>query len=281
MNVLQFRLNKGNINELQLPPKKRKLLSISILKYFIVPSILLVMLYSLVLFLLQGYSVAWTGFGDFTNPNSAYVRGKTLWDWMQLIIIPVFLGISISLLSRSERKNEREVMVDSQRELALQSYLDRMADLLAKEKLRITKNREMFTIARTRTLTVLRGLDGTRKGLVLRFLHEAGLIGEGIAIVKLNGADLRSVNLESASLRNAHLVSVDLAHANLSYANLSYANLSYANLDNGNLGNADLHGADLTEANLRDANLRDVLYDKSTKWPERFDPKKAGAVLLK
>ncbi len=134
----------------------------------------------------------------------------------------------------------------------------------------------MFTIARTRTLTVLRGLDGTRKGLVLRFLHEAGLIGEGIAIVKLNGADLRSANLESASLRNAHLVSVDLA-----YANLSYANLSYANLDNGNLGNADLHGADLTEANLREANLRDALYNKSTKWPERFDPKKAGAVLLK
>lgn len=162
-------------------------------------------------------------------------------------------------------------MVDSQRELALQSYLDRMADLLAKEKLRITKNKEMFTIARTRTLTVLRGLDPTRKGLVLRFLHEAGLIGEGIAIVKLNGADLRSANLESASLRNAHLASVDLA----------YANLSYANLDNGNLGNADLHGADLTEANLRDANLRDALYDKSTKWPERFDPKKAGAVLLK
>jgi len=271
MNVLQFRLNKGNINELQLPPKKRTLLSIRILKFFVVISIVLVMLYNLVLLLLQGYSVGWTGFGDFTNPNSAYVRGKTLWDWMQLLIIPVFLGISISLLNRSERKNEREVMVNSQRELALQSYLDRMADLLAKEKLRFTKNREMFTIARTRTLTVLRGLDPTRKGLVLRFLHEAGLIGEGIAVVKLNGADLRSANLESASLRNAHLASVDLA----------YANLSYANLDNGNLGNADLHGADLTEANLRDANLRDALYDKSTKWPERFDPKKAGAVLLK
>jgi hypothetical protein len=40
----------------------------------------------------------------------------------------------------------------------------------------------------------------------------------------------------------------------------------------------------LTGANLSDdqfgADLSDVKYDKETKWPDDFDPKAAGAVLL-
>lgn len=127
---------------------------------------------------------------------------KTLWDWMELLIIPLVLAIGAFYLNRSERaverqtsedraKLEREIATDRQQEAALQAYLDRMAELLLKEKLRNSENDEVQNVARIRTLTVLRGLDAKRKGLVVRFLHEAKLINKQKPIVNLEGSDLR------------------------------------------------------------------------------------------
>src|SRR5258706_13159532 len=124
---------------------------------------------------------------------------KTLWDWMQLLIIPLFLAGGAFFLNRSERKTEREIAKDRQQEEALQSYLDRMAELLLKEKLRTTRNKEVRNVARTRTLTMLRGLDATRKGFVLRFLQDANLIAKGKNIVNLEGADLTGADLFQAN----------------------------------------------------------------------------------
>ena len=101
---------------------------------------------------------------------------KTLWDWMDLLIIPIFLAGGAFFLNRSERNTEREIATDRQQEAALQLYLDRMADLLLKEKLQTAENKEVHDVATIRTLTVLRGLDSKRRGMVLRFLHEANLI---------------------------------------------------------------------------------------------------------
>ena len=133
------------------------------------------------------YTLSWTGFGDYTTSTGNFVRGKTLWDWMQLLIIPLFLAVGAIAVNRSEKeierqraedraKLEREIATDRQQETALQAYLDRMTELLLKDKLRTRKNKEARNVARIRTLTALRGLDPTRKGLVLRFLQEAGLI---------------------------------------------------------------------------------------------------------
>ncbi len=128
---------------------------------------------------------------------------KTLWDWMDLFIIPLVLAIGAFFLNRSERNTEREIATDRQQEAALQSYPDRMAELLLKEKLRTTKNKEVRNVARTRTLTVLRGLDVKRKGLVLRFLHEAELVKSPEPIVNLFGADLQNADLHRVDLEGA------------------------------------------------------------------------------
>ena len=45
------------------------------------------------------------------------------------------------------------------------------------------------------------------------------------------------------------------------------------------LAGIDLSGADLRRANLREAELRAAKYNKSTKFPDGFDPKVAGIVL--
>jgi hypothetical protein len=192
---------------------------------------------------------------------------KTLWDWMQLFIIPLFLAGGAIILNRSEKNIERqraeergnlerEIAIDRQQEAALQSYLDRMTELLLKEKLRTARNKEVRNVARIRTLTVLRGLDGTRKGFVLRFLYEAGLITKERPIVDLDRADLRSANMQDVNLQDVSLIGCNLKNANLLYANLNGAILSRSNLSSVNLFGANLQRADLREANLQDADLK-------------------------
>jgi hypothetical protein len=50
--------------------------------------------------------------------------------------------------------------------------------ILDKGLRRSEKDAEIRTVARARTLAVLRGLDENRKGQVVRFLHEVELIGK-------------------------------------------------------------------------------------------------------
>src|SRR3990172_95740 len=126
---------------------------------------------------------------DCKSKNTGF-ETKTLWDWMELLIIPLVLAIGAYYLNRSERNTDREISTDRQKEEALQTYLDQMADLLLKKNLRTSENEEVRNVGRTRTLTVLRGLDKTRKGIVLKYLHEAGLVAKEKTIISLRGADL-------------------------------------------------------------------------------------------
>jgi uncharacterized protein YjbI with pentapeptide repeats len=149
----------------------------------------------------------------------------------------------------------------------LQAYFEAMTGLLLPpNNLRESaEGSEVRSIARARTLAVLRGLEGredkksARKGSVLRFLYEARLIGseEKDVVVGLSGADL---------------MGADLSFANLSQANLSGADLSQASLIGTLLSGADLSGTDLSGTDLSEAR-----YDTFTVWPEGFDPKEAGA----
>src|SRR5260221_1905756 len=170
----------------------------------------------------SAYWFNWTGAG-FTK--------KTFWDWMQLLIIPVALAVVAIWFNRVERRNEQAISSDNQQEGALQSYLDKMSDLLLKEGLRQSEtNAEVRNIARARTLTVLRKLDGKRKGSLLQFLYEAGLIDKDNCVIQLGGADLRGIDLRGIKLRNSNLGNVDLSEADLRMADLSYAFLDDTNL---------------------------------------------------
>jgi hypothetical protein len=184
----------------------------------------------------------WTGFnryiGPELRPNQQYRSEKTLWDWLQLLVIPLMLAIggfwfNQTQKSRDERataqrtKTEREIAADNQRDVALQAYLDKMSELLLHEKLRDSAAEdEIQKIARVRTLTVLRGLDPIRKAGVIQFLHESGLIDIEKCIINLRGADLRRAGLRGAILRGATLREADLSRADLSRATLRGASVT-------------------------------------------------------
>src|SRR5260370_17349678 len=190
----------------------------------------------------------WTGLGPYMSPphpkDSDFQRGKTLWDWLQLLIIPVALAIIAIFFNRAERKNEQRIASDNQQEGALQEYIKEMSGLLLERNLRTSdKDAEVRIIARVRTLTVLPRLDGKRKRSLLLFLYDAGLINKGDNIINMSEADLSEADLSEVSLcrprrirdssrkREAITnVSADLSGVNLRNANLNGANLSNVKL---------------------------------------------------
>ena len=170
---------------------------------------------------------------------------KTLWDWMNLLLVPFVLAAGAYLFNKSEKAHERkiaeqqrenervlaakraeaelEISKDKQQQTALESYFDKMTDLLLDKGLRTSgEDDEVRTIARTRTLTVLRGLDGNRRGQVLQFLYEAGLITGQNPIIDLSFADLRKIDLPYANLENANLSKANLRKANIGFVFQSF-----------------------------------------------------------
>ena len=251
-----------------------------------------------------GYWQRWTwtglvGFQDSTDSRSA-------WDWLELLIIPVALGLaalwfnrqsrkSEQDLAQDERNNDREIAQDRTREETLQRYLDRMQELiLNKGLLTSEQDSEVRQVTRARTLSVLRSLDGVRKGMVLQFLHDSNLIGRsevspealkevmndikptdltenplprlgdllevydsrftGIPIIEAV-IGLRNADLSGVFFDQSDLEGVDLGDTDLTYAYGDAPNLNLANLSKANLSGASFYGAQLFGANLAVANL--------------------------
>ncbi|MGB8343617.1 MAG: pentapeptide repeat-containing protein, partial [Ktedonobacteraceae bacterium] len=178
---------------------------------------------------------------------------------------------------RAETKQRAEVehaiAQDSQREILLQTYLDRMSDLILTNQLLRSDSEtiEVRHIARVRTMTVLLRLDDDRKGSLIRFLYDAGLIsidkGTGKSIINLSGA-----NLSNADLNRANLIGADLRGADLSGAKLSFARLDDAHLEKANLSEANLTGAHLSDAHLVETKLGGAkLRGTNLKWAHLND----------
>lgn len=197
----------------------------------------------------------WTGFGQ-----------KTLWDWSQLLIIPVILLLATLLfgwiqnatslqMDASQRTQDTMLASQQQREAELKGYLDTMSSLLNNPDIRdLARGADLRSLARAQTLTVLREMnqDGVRKAVVVRFLHDAGLfLRDPFPIVSLADADLRWASLSGAQLGGADLAAADLDAADLSNADLSGADLSQARLNGANLSGARLNYTQLTAADLR------------------------------
>jgi uncharacterized protein YjbI with pentapeptide repeats len=215
-----------------------------------------------------GYNYQWTGLGEAELPKQENVElrpRKTLWDWLQLLIVPLAVaGVGFGFTVQQDARQQTIQQQNAQDE-ALQNYLDEMGNLLLEKKLRKSEeDSEVRTLARARTLTVLGRLDSSRKAAVIQFLDEAQLIQRverREPIIGLGGADLGGAGLSGANLSGAHLRTADLSGAtlhrtDLSNARLSYADLSGARLLHTDLSNADLLWADLSNANVNSSNLR-------------------------
>ena len=135
---------------------------------------------------------------------------RTLWDWLNLLIVPAVLALGGYLFTRSEDRSTQAAAERRAQDDALQAYLDQMSDMLIPNKdqpslYEAKLDDSLSSVARARTLTVLPRLDGDRKARVIQFLHESGLIAENHQILALRGADLSKVDLFRADLSGADL----------------------------------------------------------------------------
>ncbi len=209
-----------------------------------------------------GYAYRWTGFGQY-KVNGEVEPFKTLWDWLDLLIVPIVLALGGYLFTRSENQRTQKIAHESRQDDTLQAYLDGMAQLLTDKDRPLHRAQlgdSLSTVARARTLTVLPRLDGDRKARVVQFLYESDLIITDRPVFDLRGAKLRGAELAEADLNYAHLLGANLSGANLSGAYLGGADLRAATLREANLSKAhledvSLYTADLSEANLNGADL--------------------------
>lgn len=216
------------------------------------------------------------------------------WEWMQLLIIPIVIGIAGLWFNWAQDARQREdaqtraqAQLETEKERtqeeALQQFNNEMRSLLLEENLLDSQEGDAVReLARARTLGVLDILDPDRKRIVVLFLRETSLLSSyEDTIVDLSGANLRDANLREARLVNTNLgvqgfltphdERTDLSGADLSGAILLGANLKGAFLEGADLSealvgttdpnlpwhpeNADLEGVDLSDANLSGAEL--------------------------
>jgi uncharacterized protein YjbI with pentapeptide repeats len=242
---------------------------------------------ALLVVLVLGYifNWGWTGLSPYIPPtkDSNFQRGKTLWDWMQLLFIPVVLAAAGFWFNHRERKaaelradNERkaaefraeaereieqqrakaeqeiaakrykqdqQIALDKQHEDLLQAYLDRMSELLLKEQLRSSE-----VDAEARNVARVRTIT------VLTQL-DARRIGYVFAFLRESGLMSTTSNDNVVSLGGADLHAVNWSQADLRGANLFGADLSEASLSGAKLSHAILSQANLSQADLIRANL--------------------------
>ncbi|MEM7116196.1 MAG: pentapeptide repeat-containing protein [Chloroflexota bacterium] len=194
--------------------------------------------------------------------NNLGFTSKTLWDWMELLLIPFVLALAgfwfsysqnreNSKIAEEERENDRKIALEKQRQQTLENYLDRMKELILDRNLGSGANPEVKRLARTLTLNILQELTAKRNQQVIQFLQELRLIKKTNNTIN----ESREISLSKARLYEVDLYGIDLSNVDLSETNLQWATLTWANLQSANLSNANLREARLNEATLTSANL--------------------------
>lgn len=239
------------------------------------------------------FSVYRNGFGlsGYTDTSNVFHRGKTLWDWLDLLIAPGILAIIAWKFTDSQKNKEIEVSSTQYRENVFHEYILNISSYITDGTIYLSNSNLVETI-RINTLNTLRILDGEQKGQLIRFLHDAKLIGwspnyddegEKIApIIRLKDADLNGINLSGTySLEmydenrkkiqpyfNVNLNGIDLSFTNLSHANLQgiqifEGNFTASNLEYSKLSSSEIESCSFGNAKISNAYL-DHLYCSST-----------------
>lgn len=209
------------------------------------------------------------------NSDCTGFKGKTIWDVLELIFIPITITVVVAFLDKLNRKTDREnadkravidqkIAQDNQSEVALQNFFDSMTNLLLDYDLRSSiPEDEVCKIAQAKTSSTLEVLDLGRKSKLIRFLGEIGIFcnsQNNTTIISLSGMnlnyiDLRHAALQCANLKWAFLEETELGFCHLENANLEGAHLKRASFNGAYLNRANLFSSELSEANFCGADL--------------------------
>ncbi len=193
----------------------------------------------------------WTGF-----------QGKTLWDWLDLLLVPVMLAVGIFVLETTESRRQEYNLTEQYKQQILRDYFNELSALVfEQQKLEtLTKAKEYAPereLLGSRTLATLEilGEDASRKSQIIRFIGNSSL-SRFIPIRRANLAtlDLSYVDLTGADLRRTNLTGAILCGANLREANFEGAILSKAQYNDETVMPDGLSQLQLQSMDKRDIN---------------------------
>jgi uncharacterized protein YjbI with pentapeptide repeats/energy-coupling factor transporter ATP-binding protein EcfA2 len=187
-------------------------------------------------------------------------------------VVPAFGVICSVSLAGIYILQQAQIADEKRQEQMMAEYVAQMTEfLLGKDVSNPPKNPfvtpEVSSIARARTLTTLSELNGKRKGQVLKFLYETGVVS-GRCPVNLDtlqstdckqekGLYLGDAAFDKTTFEHPMLLpGIDLTRASLSEANLSESDLSQAAMQDATLKDAILTKAILTDAQMNRAELQ-------------------------
>ena len=183
----------------------------------------------------------WTGF-----------QGKKLWDWLDLLLVPLMLALGIALIEVAEGRREEYNLDEQYRQQLLRDYFNDLKTLVFDGntfdtllKAKSYDSRKELLGSRTIALLEILEEDKSRKEQVIRFVGNAGLS-------------------RIIPIRRANLTALDLSYVDLSGADLRTSKLNGTNLEGANLKEAYLCTADLSKANFEGTDLTDAYYSDET-----------------
>lgn len=194
----------------------------------------------------------WTGFQE-----------KTLWDWLDLLLVPLMIAIGITVIETAESRRQEYNLSELYKQEILRDYFEEINKLVFDKtiltRLRETKEydpeREVLGARIVTTLEIL-GEDKKRKSQIIRFIGNASLS---------RVIPIRRANLANLDLSYVDLTGIDLRLTSLEGANLCGANLIEANLDGAILANAQYSDETLISDNLLSAAQLQSMKKQSSK----------------
>lgn len=178
------------------------------------------------------------------------------------------------VIAREKAYQEEVRRQESERlqQQVLRDYFNQLSTLMLELEgdLKDPQNERIRTLTTAATLTVLRepGLDGYRKGQIVRYLSDMSLINtkptdessqqEGSLDKSQKENEEATISLRNASLSGANLRATDLSGVDLRWANLENVDFDTARLKSANMRGANLKDSDLTFADLSSTDLRDT-----------------------
>ena len=232
-------------------------------------------------------------FSQFTNPDGSIGGGYNSYEtpdkFRQLFEIDIreLLDTVLRIPTDDAPKQEKPVKLATQEQLenerlrnhqeeeALQTYLDRMQELLLeKGLLEATEDSTVAQVARTMTQVTFRRLSPEHKSTILGFLVTSQLVQQCDGkrrVLSLAGTDLEGLGAP-LGVGLLDLVGADLQGANLQGAMLDFPNFQNADLrmttfEGARVLKADFRGANLETAVLAGANLWGAICDEETILP--------------
>ena len=198
---------------------------------------------------------------------------RTLWDWFELLIFPIALALFAYYLNNYQKKMEhkiaeerfnleRELRKDYERENLLRKFFDDINYLLTEKNLMSSPvDSTERSIARNKTLTTVRELDGVRKGKLFEFLFDSKLISIENCIVDLSSADFSNTVLNNYIFEKIVLKHVNFLGSNLNGIFIIDSNISISNFNKSNLENMSFSGSSINRCTFNKSNLSSTYFD--------------------